>query len=97
MPDNTLRGMLKTFLAELIPANNQGLWHLAQQVAQKAKSQGATFKAAHQDKANIYTWLAWQDEPGRQLHQAITFRILQPDHPNAQKFVAWFKALYRLT
>jgi hypothetical protein len=50
----------------------------------------------HCDKANIYTWLAWQNPPGRQLHQAIIERILNPQHPNAQKFVKWFKNLYGL-
>jgi hypothetical protein len=49
------------------------------------------------DKADIYTWLAWQNPPGRQLHQAIMERILAPSHPDAQKFGNWFKTLYGLT
>ncbi|MEH1784090.1 MAG: DUF3226 domain-containing protein [Nostoc sp.] len=46
--------------------------------------------------AKIYTWLAWQEEPGRQLHQAIKYGILNPEHPKAQTFVTWFKTLYEL-
>ncbi|HEY9646069.1 MAG TPA: DUF3226 domain-containing protein, partial [Chroococcidiopsis sp.] len=63
---------------------------------QESRNQGATFTDAHRDKANIYTWLAWQNPPGRQLHEAVRERILNPTHPQAQLFVTWFKALYDL-
>lgn len=96
MPDNEMRGMLETFLTYLIPMENEELWQFAQKVAQEAKSKGAVFTELQVDKANIYTWLAWQNPPGRQLHQAIMERILNPIAPNAQKFVTWFKALYGL-
>ena len=97
MPDNKMRGMLETFLTYTLPDGNELLWQFAQEVAQEAKSKGAVFTDAHLDKANIYTWLAWQNPPGRQLHQAIMERILNPNHPNAQRFVTWFRALYSLT
>ncbi len=96
MPDNKMRGMLETFLAYMIPTNSEALWQFSQATTQEAKDRGAAFKESHRDKANIYTWLAWQNPPGRQLHQAIMERILHPNHPNAQKFVAWFKSLYSL-
>ncbi len=51
---------------------------------------------AHQHKADIHTWLAWQNPPGRQLHQAVMERILDPKHPKAQIFVNWFRDLYDL-
>jgi hypothetical protein len=96
MPDNKMRGMLETFLTYLIPTEKEELWLFAQQIAQEAKSKGAAFTEPHLDKANIYTWLAWQNPPGRQLHQAIMERILDPKHPNAQRFVTWFRTLYGL-
>ena len=96
MPDNKMRGMLETFLIYMIPTDSATLWQFAQAVTQEAKSQGAVFTDSHLDKANIYTWLAWQNPPGRQLHQAIMEHILHPNHPNAQKFVIWFKTLYGL-
>lgn len=97
MPDNRMCGMLETFLTYMIPDESEQLWQFAQEAAQLAKGKGAVFTENHFDKANIYTWLAWQNPPGRQLHQAITERIFNPKHPNAQRFVAWFKALYDLT
>lgn len=96
MPDNLMRGMLETFLAYMIRDESQVIWQYAQQVTQEAKNKGALFKDSYLDKAQIYTWLAWQKEPGRQLHQAIKYEILNPQHPKAQTFVTWFKSLYNL-
>lgn len=97
MPDNKMCGMLETFLTYLIPTGNEVLWQFAQEAVQEAKGKGATFTDSHLDKANIYTWLAWQHPPGRQLHQAVIECILNPKHPDAQRFVTWFRALYELT
>jgi len=97
MPDNRNQGMLETFLAYLVPENSNQLWQFAQKTAQEAKEKHqASFKEVHRDKANIYTWLAWQDEPGRQLHEAINETIFDATHPKAQDFVNWFKSLYDL-
>jgi hypothetical protein len=48
------------------------------------------------DKANLYTWLAWQDEPGQTPGHALTRKILDPSSPSALSFVKWFMALYSL-
>ncbi|MGI0480859.1 DUF3226 domain-containing protein [Geminocystis sp. CENA526] len=99
MPDNQNQGMLETFLSYLITENNPQnnlLWQYTKQVVQEAKKRGATYKDVHLDKAQIHTWLAWQDEPGRQLHDAIKFKILNPQHPKGQSFFRWFKQLYNL-
>jgi hypothetical protein len=96
MPDNRMSGMLETFLAYMIPEENETLWQFAQESVKQAKTKGANFTEFQVDKANIYTWLAWQNPSGRQLHQAVMERILDSKHPNAQKFVTWFKDLYGL-
>ncbi|WP_414545485.1 DUF3226 domain-containing protein [Nostoc sp. CCY0012] len=96
MPDNQLQGMLETFLAYMVYDESQVLWKYAQKVVGESKNQGAKFISSHHDKACIYTWLAWQDPPGRQLHNAIEEKILHPQHPKAQVFVNWFKNLYDL-
>ena len=96
MPDNQTEGMLETFLTYLIPNDSEPLWQYAQEVATEAQHKGATFINSHFDKASIYTWLAWQNPPGRQLHDAVKQKILDPTHPQAQSFVNWFKQLYDL-
>lgn len=96
MPDNKTQGMLETFLTYMIPTTSQLLWEYAKEVSQEASRKGASYIEAHYDKACIYTWLAWQSPPGRQLHNAVTERILEPTHIEAQNFVSWFKELYDL-
>ncbi len=96
MPDNCLHGMLETFLAYLVPSTSQPLWTYATEAVAEAKILGAPYRDAHLDKANIYTWLAWQDPPGRQLHQAIIERILDPQSSHTSGFVDWFRSLYDL-
>ncbi len=96
MPDNQMQGMLETFLAYLVPDESEPLWKYAQEVVAEAKKTGASFIDNHLDKALIYTWLAWQNPPARQIHQAVMEKILNPQHPKAQMFVTWFRNLYDL-
>jgi hypothetical protein len=96
MPDNKLPGMLETFLGYLIPTGTSPLWEFAESTIITAKTLGAPFSESHRDKAQIYSWLAWQKPPGLQIHQAIKERILDPQHPEAQMFVNWFRELYQL-
>lgn len=95
MPDNESRGMLETFLAFLVPEDDNIL-EFAKSTCADAKNRGAQFKPVHLDKAEIYTWLAWQDEPGQQLHSAVQQRILNPTSEHAVPFVTWFRRLYEL-
>ena len=63
--------------------------------AEAARS-GASFKDVHRRKAEIHTWLAWQDEPGKQLHEAVHHRVLDPEKPESRPFVGWFRRLFRV-
>ena len=96
MPDNKERGMLETFLQFLLPENGKALWDFSEQSCQQAKTQGACFKDSHSDKAKIHTWLAWQNPPGLQLHQAVLKRILSSASPQAAVFMQWFKKLFEV-
>lgn len=96
MPDNTSIGMLETFLCYLVPNPNDPIFNAAQTSVANARSLGAPFKEPHISKANIHTWLAWQDPPGRQLHQAVMQRILSPSSPLALTFVSWFCRLFEI-
>jgi hypothetical protein len=96
MPDNRSRGMLETFLTYLVPVSHASLWEYAKTTAGTARDFGAPYKLAHRDKADIHTWLAWQDPPGRPLGEALKARCLDPDCPVAGPFVDWFVRLYQL-
>jgi len=96
MPNNLSIGMLETFLASLIDANNP-LLNYAKDASRSAKvSHGAPYTSAHSDKATLHTWLAWQEPPGDPLNRAITKKILSPNSASATTFVEWFLNLFQL-
>jgi hypothetical protein len=96
MPDNTDRGMLETFLLRLIPSEQDPLYAHALESVTKAKGLNAPFRVVHEHKAIIHSWLSWQDAPGAQLHEAVKFRLLDPNSTNADSFCRWFRQLYSL-
>jgi hypothetical protein len=97
MPDNLATGMLENFAAQMIPDDDR-LWGLAKRSVQDASTAesraGRRFKDIHLAKAEIHTWLAWQDEPGQKLGQAIDQRMLSIGSPVALSFVNWLRRLY---
>lgn len=96
MPDNRSAGMLETFLTYLVPGESDGLWAYARKAAGQARKLGAAYEDAHQDKADIHTWLAWQSPPGRPFGEALKRAILDPRSERAEPFVRWFIDLFGL-
>ena len=96
MPDNRRKGMLEDLLVQLIPSDSTALYELARNCVGEARSKSAPFRDVHETKAEVYTWLAWQDPPGLRLHEAVNHRVLDPSRPESSHFVTWFRSLYRL-
>ena len=94
MPDNRLTGTLEDLLVQLVPADAKRLFDLAKQCVEEASVLGATFKPVQRTKARIHTWLAWQNEPGRPLHQAVDHHVLDPTRAESAPFVRWFRGLF---
>jgi hypothetical protein len=92
MPNNQLDGMLEDFCMSLAKSK---MIDFAQNCVLEAQKQGHTsFKPNHHSKAVVHTYLAWQDEPGRPLGQAITAKVLNPNQPLAKTFADWLKRLF---
>ena len=91
MPDNHLPGMLEDFVATLIP-DGDALFPYAKECVQKLPEQ--RFSPALRAKADIHTWLAWQEEPGLPFGTAITASYLDPRSVHAQGFISWLRALF---
>jgi hypothetical protein len=94
MPDNHSTGMLETFLEWLVPPGSTLFEHVKAAVASIPPGE-QLFRRAHATKALIYTWLAWQKEPGKPLGTAITMRYLDPTLPAAEAMVQWLQRLFR--
>lgn len=95
MPDCGSDGMLEDFLHHLVPNHaTDALWKYAKEATSAARTRGAPYKEAHGKKAEIHTWLAWQDEPGKRFGAALAAKILDPHAETAGPFLAWFKNLF---
>lgn len=94
MPDNINAGMLESVLLQARDSDATLLSH-AEESVKRARALGATTKEVHHAKAELHTWLAWQDPPDLQMHTAIDAGVLKP--PSAdQPFVQWFRKLFSL-
>ncbi|MGH9822064.1 MAG: DUF3226 domain-containing protein, partial [Blastocatellia bacterium] len=96
MPDNSSEGTLENFLRFLVPDDSEPVWVYAIECVQKARAMGSGCRDAHLPKANLYTWLAWQDPPGQNPGHALTGRVLNTHSPHAAAFLNWFRTLYGL-
>ena len=96
MPDNATEGYLELFLRYLVPSSEEAIWQHGVESVTQAVKLGAPIRPAHVGKANLYTWLAWQDPPGRAPGVALMQRALDPTSNYATPFVEWFKRLYEL-
>jgi len=97
MPDNQSPGKLEDFVRRLVRSGDEGLWEHAVQAALEATSKGAKFAAKDQPKAQIHTFLAWQDVPGVPMGLAITKQYLDAKSPEAKIFVGWLCRLFEFT
>lgn len=96
MPDNRQAGDLEAFLRLMVPDDAERVWQLSVSSVQAARASGAACRDCHTMKANLYTFLAWQDPPGQHPGMAITKKVLDPHSACAVPFATWFRELYRL-
>ena len=95
MPDNTLPGMIEDFIKFLVPKDDV-LWPLAEEIVQRVIETDQKFRSSYKSKARLHTWLAWQEEPGGPMGQAITKRYLNADEAHARQLIAWIQQLFEL-
>lgn len=92
MPDNQNNGALEDFVAMLI-GDDDTLWPKAQTDVDNIPEEDRRFRTTYHSKAQVHTWLAWQEEPGSKMGETFRKRYLDPAHPRAQVFVDWLKRL----
>ena len=96
MPNNVLPGMIEDFIKFLVPEDDV-LWPLAEEVVQKVVKTDRKFRLSYTSKAHLHTWLAWQEEPGGPMGQAITKRYLNANAPHAQELITWLRQLFEIS
>lgn len=95
MPNNVIPGMLEDFVSFLVPADDV-LWPRAEHCIQEIPAEERRFIQEHTIKAQIHTWLTWQEEPGEPLGLGIKKRYLDANAPHAQQLMAWIRRLFAL-
>lgn len=93
MPDNRVPGILEDFLRFLVPEGDPLFAHVEQSL-DTIPHDLCRFDELKKPKAKIHTWLAWQDEPGKPLGQAITARYLDSHLPAADIFAGWLQRMF---
>ena len=108
MPDCKTDGQKLEHLVEsLIPTADVLLAHAKKQTAEVPAIVGEANKLIHEPakrvkyfaekdriKAEVRTWLAWQEEPGQPFGAAFTNKYLSHDSPQALAFLGWLSRLY---
>lgn len=95
MPNSSLPGALEDFIRFLVPAGDP-LWNYVVTSVANIPQKPEPLTGNWISKANLHTWLAWQEEPGKPIGQAITKRYLDPRAEDAQQLLAWVRLLFRL-
>lgn len=94
MPNNELVGKIEDFVRLLVAKEREYLWQLAEKTVGKIPAEERLFADKDIIKAQVHTFLAWQDEPGRPMGESITRRYFQIDAPEALNFIDWIRQLY---
>jgi len=99
MPDNTLPGMLEDFVKLLVPDEQKELLQRAIEAVDAIPKDERKFVTENSDKtskAQIHTYLAWQERPGVPYGVAIREKFLKADSPNTTNLVTWIRELFSL-
>jgi len=95
MPNNSLPGELEDFIAFLVPQRESNLlWTYASQCLDGLPKTAERYPEQDRSKAHVHTWLAWQNEPGKPLGQAITARYIDANAPDARQLIEWLRGLF---
>jgi hypothetical protein len=95
MPDNQLPGMMEDFISFLRPVDDI-FWPIAEDIVREVIEKGSHFRPTYKSKACLYTWLAWQKEPGKPMGLAITKRFVDVKSRHAQLLLEWFCTLFEV-
>lgn len=94
MPDNGSQGMIEDFALSLIDPTDVLLQKAESTIVEIEEEKICRFKPVHRSKAKLHTYLAWNDEPGLPIGQAIKNNLLNADSEYAQVFMSWISRLY---
>ncbi|MBW7928312.1 MAG: hypothetical protein H3C58_09560 [Fimbriimonadaceae bacterium] len=96
MPDNEANGAIEDFIRQIKLAGSEALWGYAVESTARSRSFGSTFRDVDCRKAEVHTFLGWQDPPGLRYGEAVSRGCFDHEADLAKRFVSWFKRLYSI-
>ena len=93
MPDNANEGMLEDWIKQCLHPS-EGVLYQHAGTSIDAIPGGAKFKPLHRAKAEVATWLAWQEKPGHGLYNAANTDLLNANAPLFVALHAWLKNVF---
>ncbi|GAB4412919.1 MAG: hypothetical protein OHK0039_19280 [Bacteroidia bacterium] len=95
MSDNQQPGMPEDSLRNLIAPDDDLIDEVTHCLSDLVHKNKQRFPDVRRSKAFIYTWLAWQAEPGNAFGTAIRSRHLHADYPQGLALVSWLARLFQ--
>lgn len=93
MPDNKNEGMLEDFIQSVISDAEQSALHKTACAAVSRLSH-PLFKPIHRSKAEVATWLAWQQAPGAGLENVIGNGLINFAMQRYAQFQQWLHHVF---
>lgn len=97
MPNNNLNGMLEDFVSFSVPEQNQLMPAISHLLSDFERNRLVKYLPKDRSKAQIHSWLAMQEVPGRPLGLAITSGYLSKDEATCITFIKWLEKLFEET
>lgn len=94
MPDNRQDGCLENFVQTCVGQDEQPLLRRAQDVVGALPSP-RRFKDVQVGKAELATWMAWQQQPGRRLYHALQAGLIDVENQPFVGLIEWLRHIYR--
>jgi hypothetical protein len=92
MPNNDSDGMLEDWIKDCIHQDEKPLFTHAESIVEALNPK--RFKPIHLSKAEVATWLAWQEQPGHGLYLTVTGQLLDANKPLYTDLIAWLKHIF---
>lgn len=96
MPDNNGNGYLEHLVAKLAPQQD-AIWQQAVATVNSLRQRtDCKFTEIRKQKALVYTWLAWQKEPGKPIGLGVQANYFNANATEADAFVGWIQNVFIL-
>ena len=92
MPNNRDEGMLEDWIKSCVHENENKLFAHAETVVNTLPQ--TKFKPIHISKAEVATWLAWQEKPGHGLYLAVEDQLIDRDSKLFLELKDWLTHIY---